>query len=54
MRFVWKAKRGSVAFSHPYKKEVFFTEGGEVLELVAQRNCVCPIIGNVQSQISYE
>lgn len=32
------------------KEEMFYNEGGEMLEQVAQRCCGCPIIGSVQGQ----
>ena len=32
---------------------MFYKEGGETLEPVAQRGCGCPIIGSVQSQVGW-
>ena len=32
---------------------MFYDEGGETLEEVAQRSCGCPIIGSVQSQVGW-
>jgi len=34
-----------------FKKEIFYTEGGETLAQVAQRDGRCHIPGNVQSQV---
>ena len=31
----------------------FFTESGEVLEQVAQRDCGCPVPGGVQGQVGW-
>jgi len=33
-----------------YKEEIFYSEGGETLEQVAQRSGRCPIPGNIQAQ----
>jgi len=33
-----------------YKEEILYYEGGEALEQVAQRSCVCPLPGSVQGQ----
>ena len=32
-------------------KEIFYNEGGETLEQVAQRGCTRPIPGNIQGQV---
>ncbi|KAK4811000.1 hypothetical protein QYF61_014472, partial [Mycteria americana] len=32
---------------------MFYDEGGETLEKVAQRSCECPIIGSVQGQVGW-
>ena len=34
-----------------FKKEIFYTEGGETLAQFAQRGGQCPIPGNIQGQI---
>ena len=33
-----------------YQEEVFHTEGGDTLELVAQGGCGCPIPGGIEGQ----
>jgi len=33
------------------KEEILYSEGGEALEPVAQRNCGCPFLGSVQGQV---
>ncbi|GAB0206191.1 mitochondrial enolase superfamily member 1 [Grus japonensis] len=34
-----------------YKEEMFYNEGAETLEQVAQRGCGCPIPGHIQGQV---
>ena len=34
-----------------YKEDIFYNDGGETLEQVAQRCCRCPIPGNIQGQV---
>jgi len=34
-----------------YKKDIFYNEGGEALEQIAQRGGRCPIAGNIQCQV---
>lgn len=34
-----------------YKEEIFYDEGGETLEQVAQGSCGCPVIGSVWDQV---
>ena len=36
-----------------YKEEIFYNEGGETLEQVAQRGDSCPIPGNLQRQVGW-
>ena len=40
-----------VVLPSQYKGEIFYDEGGDALEQVAQRSCGCPIIGSVQSLV---
>jgi len=34
-----------------YKEEIFYSEGGETLELVAQEGGRCPVPENIQCQV---
>ena len=36
-----------------HTEDIFYDEGGETLEQVAQRRCGCPIIGSVQGQVEW-
>jgi len=39
------------SFQTGYKEEIFYDEGGETLEWVAQRGGRCPIPGSIQGQV---
>ena len=44
-------KRGQIQAR--YKEEIFYNEGGETLEQVAQRGGRGPIPGNIQGQVGW-
>jgi len=36
-----------------YKEEIFYNEGGEIVEWVAQTGGRCPTSGNIQGQVAF-